>query len=303
MKMKLLRTPDKYFENLPGFQFEPHYVEIDDGVDKIRMHYLDEGPPDGEIVLMLHGEPAWCYLYRRIIPGLAEAGFRCIAPDLIGFGRSDKPSEISDHTYGKHVKWMTQFVEKLDLRDINMYCNDWGSLIGLRVAIENEEMFNRIVLSNGGLPTGDERMRKGFMDWQELSRTAPKFPWVMMQQATVRRLTKEEMKAYQAPYPDPSYEAGPRIMPSLVPTTPDDPEHDANVAAREKYKHWTKPFLVAFGLQDAATGRAQKRWIGYVPGTNGQKHVDFEDCGHFVQDDKGPEMVEIIKEFIKDNPL
>ena len=173
--MKLLRTPDKYFENLPDFPFEPHYVEV----DGIRMHYLDEGPPDGEIILMLHGEPAWCYLYRRMIPGLSEAGFRCVAPDLIGFGRSDKPSEQSDYTYGKQVKWMTKFVELLDLQKINLYCNDWGSLIGLRVAIENEERFTRIVLSNGGLPTGDERMRKAFMEWQVFSRTAPKFPWRM----------------------------------------------------------------------------------------------------------------------------
>jgi len=298
--MKILRTPDERFENLIDFSYEPHYIEVEPG---LRMHYLDEGPSDGEIILMLHGEPTWCYLYRRMIPGLKKAGFRCLAPDLIGFGRSDKPTEVSDHTYGKHIVWMTQFVKLLDLQGINMYCQDWGSLIGLRVAIDKDERFSRIILSNGGLPTGDERMRRAFYEWKKESSSAPEFPWHMIQNNTVGTLTEEELKAYRAPFPDPTYEAGPRAMPSLVPITPDDPERDANVRAREKFKHWTKPFLVVFGLQDKLTGGAQKRWIGYVPGSIGQKHVDFEDSGHFVQDDKGETMIEIIKQFIKDNPL
>jgi len=243
--MEILRTPDERFEALTNWPYEPHYVELD---DKIRIHYVDEGPKDGELILLMHGEPTWSYLYRHMLQILLEAGFRCIAPDLVGFGRSDKLSQISDYTFGRQVKWMTEWMIKIDLQDITMFCQDWGSLIGLRMAAENQERFKRILLSNGGLNTGDEPVSEFFMKWRHISSTRVTFDWEpFMQNATDRTLSEEDIKGYGAPFPDPSYMMGPRAMPSQVPISPDDPEHDANVAAIEVYKKWTKPFLTAFG--------------------------------------------------------
>ncbi|MFX1497484.1 MAG: haloalkane dehalogenase [Promethearchaeota archaeon] len=168
--MKLLRTPEERFQNLPDFPFEPRYIVI----DGIRIHYINEGPKSKDCVLLMHGEPTWSYLYRHMVSIIVEAGYRTLAPDLVGFGRSDKPSALSDHTYRTHVKWITKWVKSLNLKHITLFCQDWGSLIGLRVAIENKERFSRIILSNGGLPTGEQKMNKAFMQWREFSRTSPK---------------------------------------------------------------------------------------------------------------------------------
>jgi len=299
--MKLLRTPDERFENLPDFPFEPHYITLEP--EGIRIHYVDEGPVDAEPILLLHGEPSWSYLYRHMIPILAEAGYRAIAPDLVGFGRSDKPAEQTDHTYRKHVDWIKRWIEKLDLKRITLFCQDWGSLIGLRVAVENEDRFSRIVLSNGGLPNGEQRSVKAFLEWREFSRTTAVFDLdFIMQGGTKRKLSRKERKAYDAPFPDETYKTGPRIMPSLVPISPDDPEHDANKSASEKLMQWEIPFLTAFADSDPITLGADKFFRENVPGAKNQKHTTIKNAAHFVQEDAGPELAEIILEFIKDNP-
>lgn len=298
--MKLLRTPDERFKNLLDFPFDPHYLEI----DGIRIHYLDEGPKDAEVILLMHGEPSWSYLYRHMIPILVKAGYRSVAPDLVGFGKSDKPTEQEDHTYRKHVEWITKLVINLDLQKITLFCQDWGSLIGLRVAIEIQERFSRIVLSNGGLPTGAERMREAFSRWRELSRTMPVFDLnFVMQGGTTTKLSREILKGYNAPFPDETYKAGPRIMPSLVPISTDDPEHEANKNAIEQYKKWKKPFLTAFSDSDAITKGGYRLWQEIVPGAQEQNHTTIEGGGHFVQEDRGLECAKVIIEFIKNNPF
>jgi haloalkane dehalogenase len=215
--MKILRTPESCFEGLPGYDFDANFVEL----DGLRMHYVEQGPGDGEIVLLLHGEPSWSYLYRTMIPPLADAGFRAIAPDLIGFGKSDKPSRKSDYTYSAHVDWMRRFVEALDLVGINLFCQDWGSLIGLRVAAENEHRFARIALGNGGLPSGDQTMPDAFMKWRRFALHSPYFPiGKIIQRGTTTALDDDVVAAYDAPFPSRKYKAGARMFPALVPITP-----------------------------------------------------------------------------------
>lgn len=298
--MKLLRTPEERFKNLPDFLFKPNYREI----DGIRMHFVDEGSNGTEVILLMHGEPSWSFLYRHMIPILLKAGYRTIAPDLVGFGRSDKPAEQSAHTYYKHVEWITKLVKGLDLNNITLFCQDWGSLIGLRVAIENQERFNRIVLSNGGLPTGEQKMSEAFFAWQESSKKRPLFSCgEIVQQATVTKLTENEISAYDAPFPDATFQAGPRIMPSLVPTTKNDPEHKANKKAWEGFFQWKKPFLTAFADTDPITRGADRYWQEKVPGAQRQNHAIIKDAGHFIQEDKGSELANLIVEFINKNPL
>lgn len=297
--MKLLRTPDERFENLPDFAYKPHYLEI----DKIRIHYVDEGPKDAEVVLLLHGEPSWSFLYRHMIPILVKAGFRTVAPDLVGFGRSDKPTEQEDHTYAKHVKWMTELIIQLDLQKITLFCQDWGSLIGLRVALENQDRFSRIVLSNGGLPTGEQPNTEAFMIWRKFSREATVFDvGRVIQTGTTTKLSKKVRGDYNAPFPDDTYKAGARIMPSLVPISTDDPEHEANKKAFEQLGKWGKPFLTAFSDSDPVTRGGDIFLQQYIPGAKGQNHTTIKDAAHFVQEDKGPELAELMIEFIKNNP-
>ena len=306
--MKLLRTPNERFENIPDFPFQPHYIEI----DNIRIHYVDEGPKDAtEVILLLHGEPSWSFLYRHMIPPLVNAGFRTVAPDLVGFGRSDKPSEQTDHTYRRHVEWMTKWMISLDLQNITLFGQDWGSLIGLRMAIENQDRFKRIVLSNGGLPTGGtfgDDLGRGndnlerFKQWREFSRTTPELPIkFVLQMGTTTKLSRDVLKAYDAPFPDESFKAGARIMPSLVPISPDDPECEPNTNAREQFKKWTKPFLTAFSDGDPITSGGDIMWHELVPGAKEQNHTTIKNASHFVQEEKGPELAEVIIEFIKNN--
>lgn len=293
--MDALRTPDERFENLPGYDFAPNYVDI----AGLRMHYVDEGPADAKPVLLLHGEPSWSYLYRKMIPPLVDAGHRCIAPDLIGFGRSDKPRQISDYSYAAHVDWMRAFVETLDLRDITLFGQDWGSLIGLRVAAEHPDRFARIAIGNGALPTGDHAISEAFLQWREFATTSPKFDiGPIIQRATVSELSDDVVAAYDAPFPDDSYKAGARAFPALVPITPDDPASEANRRAWAVLMDWQKPFLTTFSDKDPILGGGEKVFKKLVPGAVGQPHVIIEDGGHFLQEDKGEEIASVLNEFI-----
>lgn len=293
--MKVLRTPDERFENLPGYDFEPRYIDV----DGLRMHYVDEGPGDGEVVLLLHGEPSWSYLYRHMIPPLAKAGLRVIAPDLIGFGKSDKPVIKSEYSYEGHVTWMRHFIEALNLSGITLFCQDWGSLIGLRVAAENEHRFARIALGNGGLPTGDETTPTIFKIWQKFAIYSPWFPiGRIIQSATITDLPADVVAAYNAPFPSPRYKAAARAFPALVPTTPNNPASEANRAAWEVFKRWEKPFLTTFSNRDPITRGWQAPWQKKVPGAQNREHVKIRNAGHFLQEDKGPELAEVLIKFV-----
>ncbi len=297
--MKALRTPGARFENLPDYPFEPRYANI----DRLHMHYVDEGPADGEPVLLLHGEPSWSYLYRHMIPPIADAGFRVIAPDLIGFGKSDKPTSKDDYSYAQHVNWMQEFIEELGLRRITLFCQDWGSLIGLRVAAENEHRFARIALGNGGLPTGDQQMPRAFNVWRAFARYSPWFPiGRIVQKGTITVLSKQVVAAYDAPFPSARYKAGARAFPTLVPTSPDDPARNANRAAWKVFRQWEKPFLTTFSNRDPITRGGERRWQEDVPGARNQDHVKIRNAGHFLQEDKGPELAQVLIDFVGDTP-
>jgi len=298
--MEALRTPDERFENLSGYSFEPHYLDVPDGEgSSLRMHYLDEGPADANPVLMMHGEPSWCYLYRKMVPGVIKAGHRAIAPDLIGFGRSDKPAQQDDYTFQRHVDWITSWVEQLDLKNITFFGQDWGSLIGLRVAAENPDRFDRIIIGNGGLPTGDQTPGEAFLRWQKFSQTSPKFDiGPLISRATVTEMPEDVVAAYDAPFPDDSYKAGARIFPTLVPTSKDDPAAPANRKAWEVFQKWEKPFLTTFSDSDPVTKGGERPLQSLIPGAKGQPHVMIEGGGHFLQEDKGDQLAGIIVDFI-----
>ena len=294
--MKILRTPDERFQNLPDYPFAPHYVEVDD----MRMHFVDEGSPDADPVLLLHGEPSWSFLYRHMIPPIVGASLRAIAPDLIGFGKSDKPAAQGDYSYEKHVAWMKRFLEIRDLRNITLVCQDWGSLIGLRLAAENEERFDRIVLANGGLPTGDGKMSAVFRIWRAFARFSPWFPiGRIVQSGTVSELSPDIVAAYDAPFPDATYKAGTRAFPKLVPTTQNDPAAPANRAAWDVFGSWQKPFLTAFSNRDPITRGLDKAFVDRVPGAKNQPHTSIRNAGHFLQEEKGLELASIVIDFIK----
>ena len=299
--MQVVRTPDERFVALPDFPFAPHYVEIDDGEEgRLRVHYVDEGPRDGQAVLLLHGEPSWCFLYRHIIPQLVDGGCRVIAPDLVGFGKSDKPTEKSDYTYNRHVNWMqAAIIDHLDISDATFFGQDWGGLIGLRLVAENASRFARVVISNTGLPTGDHPLTEAFMAWQHYSKTSPDFGiGRLINAATVRELLADEVAAYDAPFPDDTYKAGARIFPSLVPTAPDDPTASANRAAWEIFDRWEKPFLCCFSDRDPVTRGGDGAFLSRVPGTAGQPHETIENAHHFVQEDSPNDVARIILQAI-----
>ena len=299
--MQTLRTPDDRFEGLDGYPFEPHYADIADGDGgTLRVHYLDEGPADAAPVLLLHGEPSWSYLYRHMIPPLVAAGHRVIVPDLVGFGRSDKPIEQSDYTYARHVEWMRELlIDRLDLRDITFFAQDWGGLVGLRVLALDPDRFARVAIGNTGLPTGHGPASDAFMAWQKFSQETPVFDiGFLINSATTTDLTPEVIAGYDAPYPDDSYKAGARIFPTLVPTSPDDPASADNVAAWEVLSAFDKPFLLCFSDSDPVTRGGDAPFLSKVPGAQGQPHVTIEGGGHFFQEDRGPELADLLIGFI-----
>ncbi len=292
--MEILRTPEERFENLPDYPFKAHYI----AVHGLRLHYVDEGPPDGPVVLMLHGEPSWSYLYRHMIPLFVEAGFRTVAPDLAGFGKSDKPAQSTDYTYQRHVDWIRGWVEAVGLQEINLICQDWGSLIGLRLVAEHPDWFARVVLANGGLPTGDQQMPEAFMQWLHFSQNVSKFQvGRMINRGTVTSLSKEVIAAYDAPFPDESFKAGARIFPSLVPISADDPAASANRKAWRSLMRFEKPFLTAFSDGDPVTRGGEAAFQRLVRGAKNRQHPTIANAGHFLQEDKGPELAQIAIDF------
>jgi len=303
--MEHLETPEARFAGLKDYPFEPHDHAIEPG--GLRMRYVDEGPRDAAPILMLHGEPSWSYLYRFMIPPCVAGGHRVLAPDLIGFGRSSKPTRIADYSYERHCTWVRSFIEALDLRDITLFCQDWGSLIGLRLAAEVEERFARIVVGNGGLPDGrpPSGSRLGalgnvaaFLAWRSFARFSPRLPiGGLLQLASARRLDAEELRAYEAPFPDERYKAGARAFPRLVPLSPRDPAAPANQRAWTVLERWEKPFLTTFSDGDPITRGMDRVLQRRIPGARGQPHRTVRG-GHFLQEDSGPELAKILVEWI-----
>lgn len=298
--MKVLRTPDERFEHLPGYDFAPHYLNVPDGEGgELRLHYLDEGPEGADPVLLMHGEPSWSYLYRKMIPPLVRAGHRVIALDLIGFGRSDKPSERSDYSYARHVAWIESAFDQLNLKDVTLVCQDWGGLIGLRLLASRPDCFARAVAANTMLPTGEHEPGEAFLAWQKFSQEVPEFPvGKIIAGAVTCELAPEVIAAYDAPFPDESFKAGARQFPVLVPTSSDDPASADNKAAWEVLKQWDKPFLTAFSDSDPVTGGGEKVFQKLVPGTRGQPHTTIKNGGHFLQEDQGEALAQVVNDFI-----
>lgn len=293
--MQLLRTPDSAFENLSDYPFKPNYFELKGG---IRMHYVDEG--QGPLVLLLHGEPSWSYLYRFMIADLVKKGYRCVAPDLIGFGKSDKWDDQSAYSYQSHRDWLFELITGLGFKNINLFCQDWGGLLGLRIAGEHPELFDRIAASNTFLPTGDIPPGEAFLKWRDFSQNISKLPiGKIIQGATVRKLAEAEIRAYNAPYPEEKFKAAARKFPLLVPITPDDPAAAANRAAWEGLKNFSKPFLTLFGDSDPVTRGAHLLFRRYVPGAKGQPHAIIEQGGHFIQEDKPHELSDHLNNWLR----
>lgn len=251
-------------------------------------------------MLLLHGEPSWSYLYRHMIPTLVAAGHRVVVPDLVGFGRSDKPTETSDYTYARHVAWMSEaLLERLDLSDITLFAQDWGGLVGLRLVAAAPDRFARVAVGNTGLPTGHATPPKSFLDWQRFSQESPVFPiGNIIDGATLTSLSDGVIAAYEAPFPDDSYKAGARIFPSLVPTSPDDPASAENVAAWEVLSQFERPWLTCFSDSDPITAGGDAVFVRKVPGARGQPHITIENAGHFLQEDQGPRLAQVLIDFI-----
>lgn len=333
--MTILRTPDERFEDLPGYPFAPHYSEVPDGAGgTLRIHHLDEGPRDGELILCLHGQPTWSYLYRKMIPVFVDAGFRVIAPDFVGFGRSDKPGDVDDYTYARHVQWMGAWLEGLDLRGANLFCQDWGGLIGLRLVAAHPERFARVVAANTGLPDGsgvpaaagaamhalyesipvvpaselgarfaDKDGPPGFLFWRKYCAESPDFSVgdVMQMVGGAAPMSDATRAAYEAPFPDSRYEAGARKFPSLVPVFPDDPEIPANRAAWETLAAFDRPFLTSFSDRDPVTAGMDKILRDRIAGAKGVSHVTIRGAGHFLQEEQGEAVAKAMIDFIRSN--
>ena len=294
--LEFVRTPDDRFIGLDDYPYEPRYVEV----DGLRVAYVDEGPADAPPVLLLHGEPTWGYLYRRMIPPLVDAGLRCVAPDLIGFGRSDKPTERSAYTYAGHIAWMTQFLDAIELPQATLFAQDWGGLIGLRVAAEDPDRFGRIAIGNTALPVG-ESIGPGFDFWLEVSQTIDftTTGHLVAQTMQARELTDAETSAYSAPFPEAAFTAGAVEFPCLVPITP---EHDGvreNRSAWQVLEGWTKPFLTLWCPGDQVLGHLGQEFIDRVPGAAGQPHRTFEPGGHFLQDDRGEDVADALATWLR----
>jgi haloalkane dehalogenase len=303
LAMETLRTPEDRFEGLDGFPYEPQYAEVADGDGgRLRMAYVEAGPTDGPVVLLLHGEPTWSYLYRHVIPPLVDAGLRAVAVDLVGFGRSDKPTRPEDHSFARHVEWVRELVlDHLALREVTLVGQDWGGLIGLRLVAEHPDRFARVVAANTGLPTGDFGMPETWWEFRRAVESAPVLDIGRLVGSGCRHeLSDAARAAYDAPFPDESSKVAPRVMPTLVPTAADDPATEANRRAWEVLTTWEKPFLVAFSDGDPITGAMAPVFRKLVPGTSGLDHPVVTGAGHFLQEDAGPELGRLVAAFVRD---
>lgn len=307
--MEFFRTDDRHFNNLKGYDFKPHYLWVDDEEGgQLRVHYLDEGAKSSddlvnqETLLLMHGEPSWSYLYRKMINKFVEQGYRVIAPDLVGFGRSDKPSKRTDYTFQRHVNWMTSLFKQLEISNVTLVCQDWGGLIGLRLVAENSECFSRVVTANTMLPTGDQDPGPAFRKWQQYSQQVPEFnAGNIIKGGTTTDLAEDVIAAYNAPFPEEKYKEGARQFPLLVPITPDDPAATKNRQAWEVLKNWHKPFLTAFSDSDPISAGGDTIFQKLVPGTKNQPHTVIINGGHFLQEDQGEALADAVIHFIQVN--
>jgi haloalkane dehalogenase len=293
--MSALRTPDACFGSLPGFPWEPRYATTSDG---LRMAYLDEGT--GPVVLLLHGEPTWSYLWRKVVPVLLAAGCRVVAPDLIGFGRSDKPTAVEDYSYAGHVEWLRSVLfDTLDLQDVTLVGQDWGGLLGLRLVTSHPGRFARVVAANTGLPDGTRRLPEEWWRFRDFVARTPDLPVGFIVSMSVQEpMPAEVVAAYDAPFPSAEHKAGARAFPDLIPQTPDNPATPDNQLAWELLTMWAKPFLCAFSDGDPITRGADKRFLGRVPGCQGQPHTTIEGAGHMLQEDRGPELAQVVVDWL-----
>lgn len=296
----ILRTPASRFEALPDFPWDPSWITVrsDDDFEPVRMGWVEAGDRSDPTVLLLHGEPSWSFLYRKMIPVLRHAGFHPVAPDLIGFGRSDKPRDTSDYTYARHTAWLRSFIEELDLKNIRLICQDWGGLLGLRLLAEMPERFDAVVASNTFLPAGEFPLGEAFDKWQQFSQSIPEFPISgALQMGTVTDLSEEVLAAYDAPFPDEVYKAGARIFPAIVPSDRDDPECIRNRKAWRVLEELDTPFLTAFGDSDPITQGADKLLQERIAGAEGKPHHVIRQAGHFIQEDRGEEFATVAADF------
>jgi haloalkane dehalogenase len=302
--MDILRTPADRFNAVPGFALEPVFTDIDGLSIAHVVAEPDPGvTPTGETLLCMHGEPTWSFLYRHMMAEFTAAGHRVIAPDLIGFGRSDKPTDRNEYTYARHVAWMAGWLAANNLTGLTLVCQDWGGLIGLRLAAEHGDRFNRVAAANTGLPTGDGKISDAFMNWLDYSQNSPTFPiGTIVSGGCAQPMSADVIAAYDAPFPDDSYKAGARAFPALVPVTPDNPAVEANKAAWSEFERWTKPFLCAWSDSDPVTAGADKLFLERVPGTQGMPHVTIAGGGHFLQEDRGVEFAAAVNTFITATP-
>lgn len=297
--MSILRTPDAAFADIADYPFAPRWSQlVDPGLGQLRMHHLDEGRADAPVVLLLHGEPSWSYLYRHMIPILVAAGYRCLAPDLVGFGKSDKPGAVSDYSYARHVRWLSDWFLARDVRDVTLFCQDWGGLLGLRLVAAFPDRFARVMASNTFLPTGDEPITEAFLRWRAFSQSVTNFSAAgIIQGGTARGITPAVRAAYDAPFPDESFKAGARAFPTLVPTRPDDPESAANRVAWQVLEGWTRPFLTAYGDSDAVMAGSDAEFQRRIPGAKDRKHATIARAGHFSQEDASEELADLLIQF------
>ena len=297
--MQVLRTPDDRFADLPGFPYEPVYATTSDG---LRLAYLDEGA--GPTVLLLHGEPSWSYLYRTMVPVLVDAGYRCVVPDLIGFGRSDKPTQVSDYTYARHVEWLRSVLfDALDLHDVVLFCQDWGGLLGLRLVAEQPERFAAVCASNTGLPDGSYRMPEPWWRFRDFVVRTPELPvGFLVTRGCAQPVSPEVAAAYDAPFPDATYQAGAKAFPDLIPQAEDDVGAADNRAAWESLRTFDKPLLTAFSDSDPITAGGDLLLQARVPGAAGQPHTTITGGGHFVQEDRGPELAAVLVAWLRGLP-
>lgn len=299
--MQSLRTPDERFADLPGFPYETCYAEVDDlDGGTLRVAWIDEGPAGGPVVLLLHGEPSWSFLYRKMVPVLVDAGFRVVAPDLVGFGRSDKPADEGDFTYARHVEWMrSALFDHLDLADVTLFCQDWGGLIGLRLVAEHPDRFARVCAANTGLPDGTRRLPEAWWRFRDFVIATPDLPIGMLVAGGVTNpMPPEVVAAYDAPFPDASFKAGPRSFPDLIPQSEDDPATPDNQRAWQALEHFDKPFLCAFSDRDPITGGGDRVLRERIPGVRGQPHATTSG-GHFVQEDSGAEIAALLVGWVR----